>query len=85
MFPGAGAQVYYNSDGEPTGWDHYPGYDNPPDPDDFDNDPNGDCEDAADYEPERCEADARVGTGSGVCGRALDPNGYCDRASNHLT
>jgi hypothetical protein len=34
-FPGAGAQVYYNEAGEPTGWD-YPGYDEGPDPDDFD-------------------------------------------------
>lgn len=32
-FPGAGAQVYYNEAGEPTGWD-YPGYDDGPDPDD---------------------------------------------------
>lgn len=34
-FPGAGAQVYYNEAGEPTGWD-YPGYDEGPDRDDFD-------------------------------------------------
>ena len=34
-FPGAGAQVYYNEAGEPTGWD-YPSYDEGPDPDDFD-------------------------------------------------
>lgn len=26
MFPGAGAQVYYNEAGEPLGWD-YPSYD----------------------------------------------------------
>lgn len=26
MFPGANAQVYYNEDGEPLGWD-YPSYD----------------------------------------------------------
>lgn len=26
MFPGAGAQVYYNEAGEPLGWD-YPDYD----------------------------------------------------------
>lgn len=26
MFPGANAQVYYNEDGEPIGWD-YPSYD----------------------------------------------------------
>jgi hypothetical protein len=34
MFPGAGAQVYYNEAGEPIGWD-YPSY---YDPDDFYND-----------------------------------------------
>ncbi len=32
MFPGAGAQVYTNDDGEPLGWD-YPS-DDAPDPDD---------------------------------------------------
>ena len=31
MFPGPGAHVYYNDDGEPLGWD-YPGE---PDPGDF--------------------------------------------------
>lgn len=31
MFPGAGAQVYYNEAGEPLGWD----YPSEPDPDDF--------------------------------------------------
>lgn len=44
-FPGAGAQVYYNEAGEPTGWD-YPscddgGYDYP---DEFDQ-PDGDYDD----------------------------------------
>lgn len=34
-FPGAGAQIYHNEAGEPTEWD-YPGYDEGPDPDDFD-------------------------------------------------
>ena len=34
MFPGAGAQVYYNEAGEPLGWD-YPS-DDPPEFDDFD-------------------------------------------------
>jgi hypothetical protein len=24
MFPGPGAQIYYNSDGEPIGWDYPP-------------------------------------------------------------
>lgn len=28
MFPGAGARVYYNEDGEPLGWD-YPSDDEP--------------------------------------------------------
>lgn len=32
MFPGANAQVYYNEEGEPIGWD-YPHYDEPSDPD----------------------------------------------------
>ncbi len=35
MFPGAGAQIYRNEAGEPVSWD-YPGYDEGPDPDDFD-------------------------------------------------
>jgi len=35
MFPGAGASIDYNEAGEPVGWD-YPGYDEGPDPDDFD-------------------------------------------------
>lgn len=34
MFPGAGASIYYNEDGEPLGWD-YPSYDDAPDVDDF--------------------------------------------------
>ena len=85
MFPGAGAQVYYNEAREPIGWD-YPGYDEPPDPDDFDDydDPDEDDPDDGDYEPERCEADVRKGTGTGVCSRPLDQRGYCDRASDHL-
>lgn len=33
-FPGAGAQVYRNEEGEVLGWD-YPDYDEPPDPDDW--------------------------------------------------
>lgn len=35
MFPGAGAQIYRNEAGEPTGWD-YPAYDEGPNFDDFD-------------------------------------------------
>jgi hypothetical protein len=38
MFPGAGAQIYYNEAGEPLGWD-YPSYDEP------DYDPYDDVED----------------------------------------
>lgn len=37
MFPGAGASVYHNEAGEPTGWD-YPDLDGPYDPDDYLND-----------------------------------------------
>ena len=33
MFPPANAQIYYNEEGEPLGWD-IPS-DDPPDPDDF--------------------------------------------------
>ena len=35
MFPGYGAQIYYNDAGEPLGWD-YPDHDAPPDVDDYD-------------------------------------------------
>jgi hypothetical protein len=49
-FPGAGAQVYYNEAGEPTGWD-YPGYDDGYDPDDYL--PDYDDED---FEPDDDEA-----------------------------
>jgi hypothetical protein len=38
MFPGPGAQVYYNEAGEPLGWD-YPSYDEP------ENDPYDDIDD----------------------------------------
>jgi hypothetical protein len=31
MFPGAGATVYYNEDGEPLGWDAASSYDDEPD------------------------------------------------------
>lgn len=31
-----------------------------------------------------CDANARKGTGTGICGRALDSLGQCDRASDHL-
>jgi hypothetical protein len=50
MFPGAGASVYRNDAGEPLGWD-YPSYDEPANPDDFDDlddEPGGDYEDCAD-------------------------------------
>lgn len=32
----------------------------------------------------RCGADARKGTGSGICDQPLDVHGNCDRASNHV-
>lgn len=31
-----------------------------------------------------CEANARKGTGTGICDRPLDELGQCDRASDHL-
>jgi hypothetical protein len=34
MFPSAGATVYYNDAGEPTGWDN-PSYDDPPEHDPY--------------------------------------------------
>lgn len=56
MFPGAGASVYYNEAGEPTGWD-YPDLDGPYDPDDYlagcDEGEEPDEDDGMhDYEPE---------------------------------
>lgn len=41
-----------------------------------------DTADSAD--PPRCERRARKGTGEGTCGRPLDTQGRCDRASAHL-
>jgi hypothetical protein len=51
MFPNAGAQVYYNEAGEPTGWDNG-GYDDGPDPDDFYDDVEDDDEDEDEPEPQ---------------------------------
>lgn len=52
MFPGAGANVYYNEAGEPIGWDAPD--DGPYDPYDYDLDPDPDYdEDDEDDEPER--------------------------------
>lgn len=31
-----------------------------------------------------CDANAKRGTGTGMCGRPLDEHGYCDRASDHI-
>lgn len=31
-----------------------------------------------------CDANARRGTGTGVCDRPLDQHGQCDRAADHL-
>lgn len=33
----------------------------------------------------RCEAQARKGTGTGMCDRPLDRHGNCDRAGDHIT
>ena len=33
---------------------------------------------------ERCDANARKGTGTGVCDRLLDDRGVCDRAADHV-
>lgn len=35
-------------------------------------------------EPERCEANAKRGTGTGMCNRPLDETGHCDREGDHL-
>jgi hypothetical protein len=36
------------------------------------------------YRANRCEANARRGTGTGTCDRPLDSHGQCDRAGDHL-
>lgn len=65
MFPGAGASVYYNDEGEPLGWDH-PG-DEPYDPDDYlagdydDEEPEDDDEPAQGSEPTRDSVRAWLG------------------------
>lgn len=57
MFPGAGAQVYYNEAGEPLGWD-YPSHDDPYDPDDFlDRDEDFDDEEESDEEDYECNCE----------------------------
>ena len=33
---------------------------------------------------ERCDANARIGTGTGMCDQILNAHGQCPRASNHL-
>ncbi len=53
MFPGAGAQVYYNEAGEPLGWD-YPDTDVPHDPDR--DDAAADCAAAEAYESGESDA-----------------------------
>lgn len=60
-FPGAGAQIYRNEAGEPTGWD-YPQYDEGPDPDDFD-DFDYDDYDEDDDEPDGPDDDDDEGDG----------------------
>lgn len=32
----------------------------------------------------RCEANAKRGTGTGMCNRPLDETGHCDREGDHL-
>jgi hypothetical protein len=32
----------------------------------------------------RCDANAKRGTGTGICDRPLDEHGQCDRADKHL-
>lgn len=78
MFPGSHASVYYNEAGEVLGWDYpcEPEYD----PDAY----LAWDDDEDDEDVERCEADARRGTGTGVCDRPLDSYGRCDRASDHV-
>jgi len=57
MFPGAGAQIYRNEAGEPISWD-YPGYDEGPDPDDFDRYDDDDESDGEENEVcDRCGAE----------------------------
>ncbi len=49
MFPGPGAQVYYNEAGEPTGWDYPP-----------DDEPDYDDRDDREVEPFRCKCGDEV-------------------------
>lgn len=49
-----------------------------PDPGECDLLPIGDADESI------CEANARQGTGTGLCGRPLDRHGLCDRAADHL-
>lgn len=85
MFPGAHAQVYRNEAGEVTGWDAPLRDDECYDPDAYLRSDDDDDESDDDEEPALfCEADARRGTGTGVCERLLDRHGYCDRASAHV-
>lgn len=72
MFPGAGAQIYYNEAGEPTGWD-YPQYDEGPDPDDFD-------EYDYDEDPEDAESDDAV---CDRCGEEFPPE-QAPQAAEHI-
>lgn len=53
--------------------------------------PSGECaalvaetDTARQAAPERCEANARRGTGTGICDLPLNTNGYCDRPGDHL-
>lgn len=55
MFPGAGANVYYNEAGEPLGWDNTGYADEPYDPDDYLPGPDKDDEDDWDVAEEVIE------------------------------
>lgn len=46
--------------------------------DDWDTEPDGE-------ERELCEADSKIGTGTGVCLTPLSKQGDCPRADRHLT
>lgn len=41
-------------------------------------------EDGSKHHVRYCDANARRGTGTGICDRPLDEIGQCDRASDHL-
>ncbi len=59
MFPGPGAQIYYNEAGEPLGWD-YPSTE-PPEVDDYEPNPEiFDCDICEDYGCDTCDPDGEM-------------------------